>query len=169
MNPALSHWFDLWGRRSTPALTTLALVLLSLIPFSIPGLPLVAPSGPLIAVFYWSVYRPDLLPAVSVFCIGLVQDVLTGSPLGVTSLVYLFVYGAALSQRRALIGKPFVLAWLVLLVIGLGAGAVAWLFNSVLLVQLVPPRPLLFQTLATVALFPCFAWALVRVHRYLVH
>jgi rod shape-determining protein MreD len=169
VNPAVSHWFDVWGRRSTPVLTTLALVLLSLIPFSIPGLPMVAPAGPLIAVFYWSVYRPDLLPAVAVFLIGIVQDVLTGSPLGVSSLVYLFVFGATLSQRRALLGKPFVLAWAVLLVIGVGAGAIAWLFNSVLLVQLVPAKPLLFQTIATIALFPCFAWGLVRVHRYLVH
>ncbi len=169
MTPALAHWFDVWGRRSAPVLTTLLLVLFSLIPFTIPGLPLVTLAGPMVAVFYWAVYRPDLLPAVAVFAIGFVADVLGGTPIGVSSLVYLFVYGAALSQRRALLGKPFVLAWMALLVIGLGAATIAWLLNSILLSALVPLRPLFFQTIATVVLFPCFAWVLVRVHRYLVH
>ncbi|MBI1775943.1 MAG: rod shape-determining protein MreD [Proteobacteria bacterium] len=169
MTPAIAHWLDVWGRRSTPVLTILMLVLIGVVPFSVPGLPLVAPAGPMIAVFYWAVYRPDLLPAVAVFALGLAEDVLAGTPIGVSSLVYLFVYGTSLSQRRALLGKPFVLAWMVLLVIGLGAAAIAWLLNSILLSALVPPRALIFQTLATIVLFPCLAWALVRVHRYLVH
>ena len=38
------------------------------------------PIIPLVIVFFWSIYGPNYLPALSVFLIGLLQDLLTGGP-----------------------------------------------------------------------------------------
>lgn len=47
---------------------------------------LLRPEWVLLAVFYWGVERPDRVPMVFVWLLGLVLDVLQGSPLGVNGL-----------------------------------------------------------------------------------
>lgn len=47
---------------------------------------LLRPEWVLIAVFYWGVERPERVPMVFVWLLGLVLDVLQGSPLGVNGL-----------------------------------------------------------------------------------
>ncbi|MFO1145773.1 MAG: hypothetical protein U1E33_04080 [Rhodospirillales bacterium] len=43
----------------------------------------VAPSLPLTAVFFWTLSRPDLVPATAVFAIELLSDVLNSLPIGI--------------------------------------------------------------------------------------
>ena len=71
-----------------------------------------APALPLIAVFYWTLYRPDLMPPVAAFVIGLLQDILGGLPLGVSACVLVGVHAAVNTQRRFFIGKSFAVVWL---------------------------------------------------------
>lgn len=47
---------------------------------------LLRPEWVLLAVFYWAVERPDRVPMVFVWLLGLILDVLQGSPLGVNGL-----------------------------------------------------------------------------------
>lgn len=169
MTPALSERMDDWGRRLAPGATVLVLLFFGLVPFGVPGLPLIAPAGTQIAVFYWAVYRPDLMPPLAAFGLGFIQDALSGTPLGVGSLAFLILHGVAVSQRKAFVGKPFLLVWFGLAVATLIAGIASWALASVILGGLIPPDRPLFQALATIALFPCFAWVLVRVHRGVVH
>lgn len=57
------------------------------LPFSTPRwFVLLRPEWVLLAVFYWGVERPDRVPMVFVWLLGLVLDVLQGSPLGVNGL-----------------------------------------------------------------------------------
>src|SRR3546814_14468126 len=80
----------------------------------------------------------------------------------------MIVHGLAVSQRRAFLGKPFVLAWLGFVVIYALAAFAVWLLASVLALQPIGPEPAIFQFLITVTLFPVFAWRFVRVHRSVV-
>ena len=169
MTPTLSERMDDWGRRVAPIATVLVLLFLGLVPFGVPGLPLIAPAGTQIAVFYWAVYRPDLMPPLAAFGLGFAQDALAGTPLGVASLSFLILQGIAFSQRKAFIDKPFLLVWLGLAAAVTAASLAAWALSSVLLGGFIPPERPLFQGLATIALFPVFAWVLVRVHRGVVH
>jgi rod shape-determining protein MreD len=154
-----------WGRRLAPVATALVPLLLGIVPFSIPGVPLVAPSGAAIAVFYWSVYRPDLMPLWAVFGLGLLQDVLGGTPLGLHALGFLAIQAVGFGQRRAFIGKPLSLAWAGLLVAAFGAYVAMWLLASIHAGAVLPVGRIGFQFLTTVGLFPCAAWFLVRIHR----
>ena len=67
---------------------------------------------PLMAVYHWAIFRPRLLPAYAVFLAGLLQDILSGAPLGVNALVFLVAYGVVLSQKKFFTGKSFLILWL---------------------------------------------------------
>ena len=57
------------------------------LPFATPRwFVLLRPEWVVLAVFYWGVERPDRVPMVFVWLLGLVLDVLQGSPLGVNGL-----------------------------------------------------------------------------------
>ena len=63
----------------------------------IPGYAEIAPVLALMAVYHWAIYRPNLMPLWSIFVLGVLQDLLSGVPLGLYILVFLTVYGVVLS------------------------------------------------------------------------
>ena len=73
---------DVLSRQLTPFILTMFLVLLSAVPFQVPGLARVMPLFSLIVIFHWGIYRAELLPAYAVFIIGFFQDALSGVPHG---------------------------------------------------------------------------------------
>ncbi len=97
--------------------------------------------------------------------IGLLQDTLTGMPIGVNALVFLGVYGVVLSQRRFFAGKSFAVVWLGFAVVAAGAALSSWILVSVYYVTLVAPRPVLFQYLMTLGVFPLLVWVFLRWQR----
>ncbi len=165
MKSGLWHRMDLLARQLTPSMLTLALVIINVVPLHIPGFSRVAPLLPLMAVYHWAIFRPRLLPAYAVFLIGLLQDILTGAPIGVNALVFLAVYGAVLSQKQFFIGKSFFILWLGFSLIAAGAAVINWLAISILSVTLVEPRTVFFQYLLTLGFFPAIAWVFMRWQR----
>jgi rod shape-determining protein MreD len=168
MTPGFVHRMDSWARHMMPAVTTLILALLNVIPLGLPALSDVMPVITVMAVFYWSVYRPDLLPPVAVFLLGLAQDILLGNPTGLTALTLLAVHGVTLTQRQVFLGKPFFFAWLGFTVISAGGFVLMWILTCILATELLLSPAVIFQFLMTAACFPIGAWVFVRVHRYLV-
>ncbi|MFQ5785302.1 MAG: rod shape-determining protein MreD [Alphaproteobacteria bacterium] len=160
--------FERGLRSLTPLVLTLALVLVSVLPLRLPGFSSVTPVVALIAVYHWSIYRPDLLPLTGVFVIGLVQDALAGTPLGLTSLVLLLVQAVVVSQRRFFHGKSFLVEWWGFMLVAPVATLVSWMLASAYFATLITPRPLGFQLLLTVALYPCFTWVFARAQYYLL-
>lgn len=168
MKAGFAHYLDLWARQMMPAVTTMFLVLLSVVPIGLPAISNVTPVFTMMAVFYWAVYRPDLVPPVVIFAIGLIQDILLGGPTGMMALALLAIYGVTLTQRQAFIGKPFFVAWIGFVVISGGAFVLMWALTCLFAARLVLAPAVLFQFVLTVFSFPLAAWAFVRVHRYLV-
>lgn len=157
-----------WLRRLTPIASCFAMVLLGVVPHGLPHFPAVAPDLAMMTVFYWAIYRPDLLPKWAVFLVGLFQDLLTGALVGLNVAVLLIVHYVGLSQRRAFIGKPFVVAWFGFMVLSFGVGAFYWAALSAMSGTIVVAHAVLFQYLLTFAAFPLMSWLLVRAHRYVV-
>ena len=85
------HRLDLIARNVLPVFVTLLLVMVAMVPLRVPLLTPVIPSLPLIAVYYWSVYKPNLMPVWAIFLIGLFHDLLAASPAGVGILSLLLV------------------------------------------------------------------------------
>ena len=168
MRSGLWYRFEIAVRGLTPFVITLSLAILTVIPLRIPDFAPVTPSLTVIAVYYWSIYRPDLLPMVAVFGIGLFQDALTGTPLGLTALVLIIVQYAVLSQRRFFHSKTFLVEWWGFLLVAPGAALVSWLLASLYFGVFVAVWPLGFQLLLSIALYPCLAWLLARIQHYLL-
>ena len=123
------------------------------------------PIFPLVIVFFWSVYGPDYLPPLSVFVIGLLQDLLTGGPLGLWPAVYLFTQFIVMSQRAYFLGREQKVVWIGFGFASLGAGLILWLVMSLMSGALLPVRFLLLQLAATVAIYPVFGAVFKELHR----
>jgi rod shape-determining protein MreD len=162
MKPTFWQRLDLLARNLTPFALTLLLLVIGLVPLHLPGFSRVAPMLALAAVYHWSIYRPDLLPASAVFVLGVLQDLLAGAPVGLHAVIFLAVFGLVASQRRFLVRKPFVLVWLGFALVGIGATLGTWLLLMAYHWTLVSPRPAAYQYLLTVGLYPALAWLFLR-------
>lgn len=156
---------DQAGRNVAPFAIAVLLMLVGMVPIRLPGWGPVAPQLVLMALFYWAIHRPDLLRPSLAFGLGVLQDLLSGMPVGLSALVYVLVYWVVLSQRRFFLAGSFAMLWLGFLLIAAGAALVYWLGVSALGLTLVSPAPAAAQAALTVALFPVFAWLFMRVHR----
>ncbi len=165
MNAGLLHRLDGWARDLLPTLTTILLLTLSIVRVPVASFRTVAPAVVLVAVYHWTVHRPHLLPPWVVFAVGLMQDLLTGSPLGTGALTLLAVYLLVLSQRRYLVGKPFAMVWCGFGLVASATLLARWAVVSALSGMFLDPRESAFRCLVTVACYPLFAGALLAVQR----
>lgn len=165
VTPGLWSKLDLAARNAAPAAVTLFVLLLAVMPLRIPHYGPIAPHLPLISIYYWAIHRPDLMPFSVVFGIGLLQDVLTGAPLGAHPLIFLVFSWMVFGQRRILMGKPFYVLWCGFAMAALVAAGLEWLAFGLALARPMPVPPVLFRALTTTALFPPLAWLLIQVHR----
>ncbi|MBL6934295.1 MAG: rod shape-determining protein MreD [Alphaproteobacteria bacterium] len=156
---------DLVARSLTPMAITLLLAVISVLPMQIPSFGAVSPVLSLMAVYYWSIFRPDLMPSVAVFGAGLFQDILSGTPLGAFALVFLLVRLTVVSRRRFFIGNSFVVMWWGFMLVAVGSQALVWEITSLLSMTLISPSGVAFQVFLTLSLFPCFAWLFFRAQQ----
>jgi rod shape-determining protein MreD len=143
------------------------LLVLSGVPLGLPGLRGLAPAFALPIVFFWSIWRPALVPPVALFGIGLLADLLGAAPLGVSSLALLLLGSAVDANRRLLQRQSALTGWMYF---GLHAAAtfgLVWLLTSMLALTPMPVEPALFQYALTVALYPLLGFAMGRADRWL--
>lgn len=168
MKPGVWNRLDIIARGLFPAFSVFILLLMNLLPISIPLLSTASPALPVMAIFYWSVNRPDLLTALTAFFLGLLQDLLMGLPLGVSSLVLLLVQAGSASQGRFFHNKPFIVMWWGFALVAVPALLVQWLLSSALIGTFLPITSTLISYVLTVVLFPLVAWVLARAQNTLL-
>jgi len=167
MRTAVWQHLDLAARKLTPFLLSVVLVILNLIPLQLPGYAAVSPHFALMAVYYWALHRPSLLPSGAVFLIGLLQDFLSGGPIGQNAAILILVYVVAVSQARFFYGKSFFVVWWGFMMVSLGVAAAEWLIACLLSGFLLAPEPALFECAMNIAAYPILGWLFVQVHRTL--
>lgn len=163
LGPVLS-----FSRRLVPAFSIVFFILLSQLPLPLSFFPDVAPALPLMALYYWVVFRPDLIPRIPVFMLGLLQDALVGAPFGVTALIFLLVHAFVLNQRRFVVAKPFWIFWAGFAIVTPVAGLMTWILVSMLRGAIMPTGVVFIGMILTVVTFPVIAWALLLSQRWLV-
>jgi len=154
-----------WARNLVPLATTFLLVLVGQLPLPLPLLSGIAPAFALISLYYWMVFRPDLMPYAAVFALGIIQDAVAGTPFGLYALVYLLVQSLVLNQRRFIVGKPFWVFWTGFALVAPIAAFAAWILASLLRGTLLTPATALVELAMTIILFPAIAWVLVHTQR----
>jgi rod shape-determining protein MreD len=152
--------------RLVPFLTTVFFAFFSIVPLNLPGFAVVMPAFALMAVFHWTVYRPDLLPLSAVFASGLLLDLLTGTPyVGISALVFLIGRSAVMGQRKLFVNRPFAIVWLGFLALAVALFLLLWLLVSALHGSFIDLQPFAFQAVLTVACYPAASYVLARAQR----
>jgi len=139
---------------SVPFLATVIALLVADVPLNLLGGWVPAPELGIIAAFFWAVYAPALFPPAAIFSLGLVQDFVSGGPIGFWATIYLAVYGFTLSQRVFFIGRTVMGVWVGFVAVSVLTSIVTWLLASTIYNRWVPPGEIFLQALVTVVVFP---------------
>lgn len=165
MKQSALHRLDQFARGLTPFALSLLLVILSLVPVRLAGFAPITPWFTLMAVYFWTLHRPDLLPVGAVFLLGLFADLMGGGPLGVTSLALMAAQAVVRAQRRHIVPHPFVVQWVIFGLTTLLAEGLLTLLHVLAYAQPVDADPALFQALMTIACYPPVAWLFIQAQR----
>lgn len=155
------------SRMAIPALCTLMLYLLGLIPLSIPGLNEFVPDVCLISIYYWSIFRPGAMPFWFVFLLGILRDSLFGFALGISSLLFIFFRLLVLSQQPHLVKESFWTTWIGFALVTAPVLFCYWLLASAYGKAFITAIPLLMQWVFTVGLYPLLYILFNSIYRFL--
>jgi rod shape-determining protein MreD len=151
-----------------PVATTMVAALLSIEPLHIDGYAALTPAFTLMATYHWTIYRPELLPALFLFMIGTFQDLLTGGPPGVTAVTLLLARAITLRHRHYYAERHFPYVWGGFALLSGGATLFLWTLHSVLAGQLLDLRGPVFRGVLTISVFPIISFLLGRSQRALI-
>jgi rod shape-determining protein MreD len=152
----------------TPGLLAALAVALANLPLSFTGGLLPPPLLGLAVVYFWTLLRPDLMPPFLVLFLGVLEDFLSGGQPGLWAIGYLVAYAVTDRQRDAFAGLS---GWGV--VIGFSAAMVSaaltvYVAASIVFGGLVPPQPLIVQSVASIILYPLVAVIMGLIYRHIV-
>ncbi|MBU0800423.1 MAG: rod shape-determining protein MreD [Alphaproteobacteria bacterium] len=153
-------------RLAVPQLLLLLLLILNLMALPVPYAGPVKPMLVMMAVYYWSIYRPTLLPPWLCFIVGLLMDILSGMPPGVNAFILVALQWLVQDQRRFLMGQPYVTIWAVFGLVMGGAALAEWVLLGLVL-GWAALTPVLAAVLLSLFLFPFVTLLLVFTHRLL--
>ena len=119
------------------------------------------------AVYYWSIYRPTLMPPFLCFSVGLLLDILSGLPLGINAIIFTLVQWIVRDQRKFLMAQAYITTWAVFILVAAGAIFLQWGLYGLVSLQWSPVMPVLVSIAATILLFPVVTFLLILSHRIL--
>nr|WP_321985642.1 rod shape-determining protein MreD [uncultured Lichenicoccus sp.] len=163
----LARTLDASARRAVPVAGAVLALLLLNTPLGLPGQAEMQPGLLLGCVFFWSVFRPASMPAVPVFGLGVVCDLLGSQPIGVTALMLLLALGSGRTWRGRLARLGFVAMWLVFAGVAAAALGLEWLLVSVVRLQPMPLPAPVFAWVLALGLYPLLSAVCTRAHRRL--
>jgi rod shape-determining protein MreD len=151
--------------RLLPIATMLLATMISIQPAQIPGYAALAPAFALMAAYHWTIYRPDLLPPLALFLIGVIQDLLAGARAGTSALVLLLTHAIVLRLRRHFVNRPFPFVWAGFTLLTGGASLFLWVLHCLLDGLLIDFRGTVFRAVLTTCTFPVASFLLGRTQR----
>ncbi len=159
---------DLAIRQTLPFLTAFIAALLMATQTHVPRLNSMMPMLTLGVVFFWAVHRPLLFGMGSAFVIGLMQDLVTGVPLGLGTLILLLTRAGVTPQARLFLGKPLVFHWWGFILVALAAAVASWILAAMILGVIAPISQVLMSALLGVVVFPVTYGICILLERLLV-
>ncbi len=146
----------------------LLLFLLNLTALPIPHAGLIKPQLVLMAVYYWSIFRPTLVPTWLCFVVGLLLDILSGMPTGLQAFILVLAQSMIRDQRKFLMAQPYISLWAIFGAVAAMAAAIQWaLFGLANDMQWPALMPVAASVLVTMSLFPLVTIALIATHKFL--
>ena len=120
-----------------------------------------------ITVYYWAAYRPTLLPVLAVFILGLLLDIMGGTPIGLNAILLVLLHWAISDQRAFLSAQSFLMVWLVFCVVSTGVIIVQWAITGLVNLGWASIALLWPQMLAGIVAYPMLTILLHLIHKIL--
>ena len=117
--------------------------------------------------YYWSIYRPTLIPPTLVFFAGFIYDLLSGWPVGLNALIFLLIRHNVSSQRLFMTGQQFIVVWLGYMFVSALALLMQWGVFGLLRFSWSSVEPLVASWIAGIFLFPIISVILHLSHKML--
>ncbi len=168
MSEGLGNNLVLIFKRRLPFLVSAVLVLFSYAPLNVVFWGSLRPAIGAACVYFWLQHRPDLFNLVSVFCLGLLDDVISTSPLGSNILEMLLMYVLVNNTSRLLNAKPFIVLWYGFALLLLLTMFVRYLVVSIYYSHFLPPSLMFFSYMVTIAVYPLVSLLLAFVQNNLI-
>lgn len=144
-------------------------LMLDMISFNVPYFNEIRPSFTLMALFYWSIYRPSMVPSWLAFFLGLLVDIVSGLPLGLNALLYVIVARIIQSQRKIFMGQVFLSVYIGYVLVSSGAAALEWAIFCLIGFEIVAFKPVMGSILLGFAFFPLAFLLMNMTHKILPH
>lgn len=129
-------------------------LLITFVPLKLTGIHQIMPSLEILILFYWAIYRPNLLPIWFLFILGIIADSVMGTPLGASALTYIILYSILKKYRRLLGVETFMIIWGMCMAIMLPTILAKWFFISLFMGRFELSEALIFQWLLTIITYP---------------
>ena len=155
-------------QRLLPLFSSLLLLFFSYVPLDFLLFNNIRPAVAIVCVYFWMIHRPDLFNLVSVYLLGVVDDVISNVPFGTNILTLLILYLLISNLSRFLNGKPFIITWYGFAIISLVVFLIKWLVLSVYYGQFLPLSIVSFSFLVTAAAYPFISLILAFVQNNLI-
>ncbi|WP_222182066.1 rod shape-determining protein MreD [Geminicoccus harenae] len=164
MTGLITHKAELRLRQLLPILTVAVALLLDLAPLPDAGPQAQAPRLTFAVVFFWALHRPELLPPLALFLLGLAGDLVAGSLIGLGPAMLLLLREAVARQQRLLLAASPLGRWVGFAGYVAVLMVAAWLVTSAHALRWQAIDPLAVQALLTVLAWPVVAVLLIQVH-----
>ncbi len=152
----LYHRKSSFLRSLIPAFIAYLLVFLGGINFQLHAIHMIMPLFAVITVFYWQVYKPEYLQKITVFFLGIFQDILYSTVLGSSSLLLLLLVFGIRKYSGNLPNQPFWFCWVVFAAVCSVYVFCQWGLYSFLFKQIITNPAILYQLGITILLYPLF-------------
>jgi rod shape-determining protein MreD len=148
-----------------PAAIIILMLLLSAVLSHIAGLGQVMPLLTLINIYYWSVFYPGMLPYWLLFTLGILQDTLTGQPLGFSSFINIIFAWMLTGRLHMLIPPSFAMLWLRFALSACAMVLLEWVVMGIYYGRILPFNMPALQWLSSCLAYPPVHFFLASVYR----
>jgi len=149
-----------------PYLFSMVLVLLSSLPVGITGLEAFRPMVVVMLIFDTTIYRPYFLGYWFLFFLGMLLDVATGQPLGLSSLILIVLRALLLSVRGKYVRVSFHIVWVQFILWLTLVSTGEWIILSMYYERLLPLGFAFMQFLMSILAYPIFHQSFLWVSRH---
>ncbi|QCE33598.1 hypothetical protein FAI41_08405 [Acetobacteraceae bacterium] len=149
-------WFKAFLRFMLPALGLGVLALFFSVPFRIPGRPELQVAILLEAVWFYTMYAPQMMWAGNIFVGGLLCEIFVPTPPGF--LVFWMIMEAELVRvvRMRLCEGGFLFSWFLFSFVSCGASLSLWGLFALRDFLFLSPHPAMFFCLLSIGIYPLF-------------
>ena len=160
--------FKAYLQKMLPFVSSVVFLFCSYLPFDLLPIKTIHPELIFVCIYFWMIHRPDLFGLLSVFFLGLIDDLISNVPMGTNVFAVLILFAFLSNLLRFFNGKSFVITWYGFMFVAFVAFFSKWFILSVYYSQFLPLGMVCFSFLYSVAIYPFLSLVLAFVQNKMI-